>query len=511
MPHPVIFVKSRVLVLLTRSSKKYCVFLLVVVGFLAIHQLTYRFQRWTLRGLEKQSNTHLIVVYPRYSRALVDKLLEAVDLRENSTSAVGRISFFEGLSSCRLPDVLGAELAGQSIRLLFVLPDPLELVVGFYVHHRASLKGLHQAASTPATPNEYWLRDYVAEQSAVYDSSCDNVSAPNPKRAAESLSSSTGGSQGACCPLTSRNALLEGLYVQHIERWKAAFLRSSSHLSVLVLHYHDVLRSTKGVAERMSVFFATNVSSSAIIPYLNRLSRPLVQVGRGSSLQLMSIPVVLKSNELDLATQSKLTGFFERHNSSWLSVRQKLKLAAMNMTHWKEQLRLVAFRLAVNNTLVVTFCEKTYLSVLVNWLAFVRTRSRSQVSVLVITTDRAFSEFLSRKGVNSLYLSAVPSSNLAASFWKTRLHVFTWLSAWNFTVIHSDLDAIWLKNPLPEIYSHLGKGAGHGRLLLSRDIYPGEQLRVWGSTLCTGFMAFRGGNRTGTHVQSVMMLPDSEN
>ena len=441
------------------------------------------------------ANAPVLIVYPHFAGNLVADLLHVVGNSSRSAAAsLASASRLEELSSCQKPGIEGKRSRGHPTRLLIILPDPVELVQAYFAEEtrrRAARSSGNAKTATPA--KHYLLRDFAADQTADYEKLCErNLTAgsdPSLKKRRRAT---------ACCKLTGAQrgyALVEGLYEEHIDRWKSAFERIN--LDILLIYYENVLGNKRRTAKRLSTFFGGTVTTTIHIE--RKLKQLAEKYSRKSPLLQAEInrEVSLSKDDIDMQTHARLTGFFEKHHSSPSSVRDKLQRIAMKPEEWRGCLLAAARKYSINNTLVVLFCEKTYLNILVNWLAFFRLRAASHAPYLLVTSDKHFQEFLADKGVNSVHLSAIASSNLASSFWKTRIRVFLWLSKWNFTVIHSDVDAIWLQDPIREILGHLGRGKDQGRLLVSRDIFPGEQQREWGSALCTGFMAFRGGRRTG--------------
>eukprot|EP01031_Cornospumella_fuschlensis_P025336 gene25336-30595_t len=69
--------------------------------------------------------------------------------------------------------------------------------------------------------------------------------------------------------------------------------------------------------------------------------------------------------------------------------------------------------------------------------------------------------------------------------WMKRLEIVSVLLQRGEDVLLSDLDAIWLQNPYPDISAHLQAGSS---VISSRATFPEEISRVWGRSLCMGFI-----------------------
>ena len=82
-----------------------------------------------------------------------------------------------------------------------------------------------------------------------------------------------------------------------------------------------------------------------------------------------------------------------------------------------------------------------------------------------------------------------PFSEKLGSLWTRRIEIISEYISSDIDVILSDTDAIWLRDPLPDINSNR-KSAD---MIASRAIYPIEQNLKWGSTVCMGFLYLNAG------------------
>ena len=207
----------------------------------------------------------------------------------------------------------------------------------------------------------------------------------------------------------------------------------------------------------------------------------------------------------DLQTHSKVSIFFQKHGSLEISVHEALANTSLKHDVWVNRLKVAAYNCSLAKAMTVVFCEHSYVRVLLNWMAHYSQLRRSNPylpPVLIVSMTPDLHTYLEMYYPCSVYLSPVPSLNMAAAFWKTRLHVFLWLSRWNFTVIHSDVDAVWLRNPAPAIMKQLNHAVPKARFVFSQDIYPGQQFAKWGATACMGLFAFRGGRKTSKQLET---------
>eukprot|EP01031_Cornospumella_fuschlensis_P044570 gene44570-54506_t len=68
--------------------------------------------------------------------------------------------------------------------------------------------------------------------------------------------------------------------------------------------------------------------------------------------------------------------------------------------------------------------------------------------------------------------------------WLKRLEIINTLLSKGIHLILSDTDAFWLRNPYPELNKHVGES----QIISSRGWYPWKFSKLWGSTLCMGFL-----------------------
>jgi len=132
--------------------------------------------------------------------------------------------------------------------------------------------------------------------------------------------------------------------------------------------------------------------------------------------------------------------------------------------------------------LVITFCDSGYLPLLEIWLQ--RLRELEVPRVRVFCLDRVTLEWCTSQGVAA---SPVSWSGELRNLWVQRIAVFSQLLAEGEPFVHSDIDAVWIRNPLET-------GAACSRkedLLFSQGtVWPPDVHARWGFVLCCGW--FRG-------------------
>eukprot|EP00049_Salpingoeca_infusionum_P022797 m.370334 g.370334 ORF g.370334 m.370334 type:complete len:475 (+) comp54034_c0_seq1:90-1514(+) len=84
-----------------------------------------------------------------------------------------------------------------------------------------------------------------------------------------------------------------------------------------------------------------------------------------------------------------------------------------------------------------------------------------------------------------------PSKEMLAQIWLARLSIVQQLVNRGIDVLLSDTDAVWVRDPLPSLRREL-QHTSQPSILAQRGRFPFHLGHVWGSTLCFGFIYFRG-------------------
>ncbi len=133
--------------------------------------------------------------------------------------------------------------------------------------------------------------------------------------------------------------------------------------------------------------------------------------------------------------------------------------------------------------LTVTFVDSNYLPLLQIWLPRLHELGVRRVKVFCL--DSVTRDWCQAEAVDC---AAVEWSGDLRDLWVQRIRIFSGLLAAGEEFVHSDIDAIWVRNPLQE-------GSACGRqedLLFSQGtVWPPDVHDRWGFVLCCGWFRAR--------------------
>lgn len=128
---------------------------------------------------------------------------------------------------------------------------------------------------------------------------------------------------------------------------------------------------------------------------------------------------------------------------------------------------------------IVTFCNSDYIAVAENWLralAKINMDGRATIVSLDETTREAF------PSSRVLHRPLQPDAQGLSSLWSHRIVVLRELVSAGQAIIHSDADAIWLRDPIPDI------GSCATPIVFSQGtVWPKDVHCRHGLVLCCGF------------------------
>lgn len=153
-----------------------------------------------------------------------------------------------------------------------------------------------------------------------------------------------------------------------------------------------------------------------------------------------------------------------------------------------DERRLVALaeERKAGNLLIVAFANTAYSEVLLNWLlALERLGIRNH---LVISLDPEIHEFLSARSIASV-MSEIEGG--LSSLWVRRIEIFQILARHGIDFVHSDVDAVWLKDPIPRYFAP----GTHDLIASQGTVWPHDIADTRRFVVCCGLFYMRASPR----------------
>ena len=163
-------------------------------------------------------------------------------------------------------------------------------------------------------------------------------------------------------------------------------------------------------------------------------------------------------------------------------------------------LERAALSSADGRPLAITFATGGFAPLVRNWLAHAG-RAGAEAP-LVIALDGTLEDALARAGVATVLHA---HDGTLADLWFQRMRIFEFLARSGIDFIHSDIDAVWLKDPRPLCFADAGLD-----LVFSQGTnFPEEVWRRWGFVLCCGLFAAKARNAVADFFAAIASLTRS--
>jgi hypothetical protein len=130
---------------------------------------------------------------------------------------------------------------------------------------------------------------------------------------------------------------------------------------------------------------------------------------------------------------------------------------------------------------VVVFATQSHHDVLWNWLR--HARAAGATSEMVIALDAPLLDELLAAGVNAV---GWRHDGSLADLWQQRLAIFSALCSAGIDFVHSDADAVWLRDPVAHCFE-----PDLDLVFSQGTVWPYAVAANWGFVLCCGFFAAR--------------------
>lgn len=146
-------------------------------------------------------------------------------------------------------------------------------------------------------------------------------------------------------------------------------------------------------------------------------------------------------------------------------------------------------KLAHKNTIILTFVNDGYFPMFNVWYELFCQHGIH--NYLVIALDKSCYKKLRSKGINTELLDLSGDLFSKQNLWVLRIELINKILLSGINVLHTDVDAFWIKNPLNIIYEEKQD------LMISRDEgIPKEAVETWGFSMCCGFYFLRSNSTT---------------
>lgn len=154
------------------------------------------------------------------------------------------------------------------------------------------------------------------------------------------------------------------------------------------------------------------------------------------------------------------------------------------------------------NTIIVVFANSDYDKILQNWLKAIKKINIS--NYLIVAMDKVLFEQLQEKNIPSIL--RICDINHGA-IWIHRINIIKEILEYGYNVVHSDADAVWLKNPLYDyIYNQPYD------IVFSQGTYwPKHIHKEFGFVLCCGFFYLQANKNTLEFINKVAIDVVSSN
>jgi hypothetical protein len=156
----------------------------------------------------------------------------------------------------------------------------------------------------------------------------------------------------------------------------------------------------------------------------------------------------------------------------------------MNQKIENDDILQKAHKYKQRNTIIVAISSNQYSDVALSWAKSMQ--DLNITNYLIIAMEEELHAKLKDNNINVAYKPFVVDKDLG-SFWVFRLKVIKSLLDSGVNVIHSDTDALWLKNPLHKYFydSKFDVLASQG------TIWPHDIVEKWGFVLCCGLIYYK--------------------
>lgn len=138
--------------------------------------------------------------------------------------------------------------------------------------------------------------------------------------------------------------------------------------------------------------------------------------------------------------------------------------------------------------IIISISNWDYLEITLNWIAALKKLNIN--SYLIVSLDKKLHEHLDNIGIKNVLIEI---ENNYTNIWKVKLDVLSVLVNNGINFIYSDVDAVWLKDPVEK---YLPEDITDDVVFSAGTIHPEHIYKDWGFVLCAGLFYIKSSTST---------------
>ncbi len=146
--------------------------------------------------------------------------------------------------------------------------------------------------------------------------------------------------------------------------------------------------------------------------------------------------------------------------------------------------------------IIISISNWDYVEITLNWIAALKKLNIN--SYLIVSLDKKLHEHLDNIGIKNVLIEI---ENNHTNIWKVKLDVLSQLTNNGINFIYSDVDAVWLKNPIKDYFS---EKLADDVVFSAGTIHPKHIFKEWGFVLCAGLFYIKSTTSTKNLFKEVL-------
>ena len=146
------------------------------------------------------------------------------------------------------------------------------------------------------------------------------------------------------------------------------------------------------------------------------------------------------------------------------------------------------------NTIIVVFANSSYADIIKNWIEAIEPLNIK--NYIVVSMDQRLHDQLLENNIQSIKREC--NAELG-NIWIHRIEVIKEILGYGYDVIHSDADAVWLKDPLDFYFSK----TTYDMAFSQGTFWPKDVHKVWGFVLCCGLFYIKSNMKTRKFIEDI--------